>query len=268
MIFLQLFTLRTLFRERLENMNVRRAVMPVVCLLAHRACRPLLIIAFSVLPLLLAPKAAWCQWSTGSGGAIYYNGGNVGIGTTNPQRNLNIVNSGPAGIQLYSTSGGSMGAWGMIAMSGGGFQLQNDATGTQTFSITAAGSFSFGGGNVGIGTTDPQNTLSVNGTIQAKSVLVNTGWSDYVFDPDYRLASLSELAAYVKENHHLPGIPSAAEVEEKGVSLGDMQAKLLAKIEELTLHMIQAEDNNNRLEQQNRELQNRVAALETHSREK
>ena len=75
-------------------------------------------------------------------------------------------------------------------------------------------------------------------------------------------AALSEVAAYIKANHHLPEIPAAAEVAKKGVSVGDMQAKLLAKIEELTLHMIQAEERNTRLERQNRELQDRVGRLE------
>ena len=70
------------------------------------------------------------------------------------------------------------------------------------------------------------------------------------------------MAAYIKANHHLPEIPAAAEVAKKGVGLGDMQAKLLAKIEELTLHMIQAEERNTRLERQNRELQERVGRLE------
>jgi hypothetical protein len=110
-------------------------------------------------------------------------------------------------------------------------------------------------GNVGIGTTAPGYPLSVNGTIQAKEVLVNTGWSDYVFDPGYRLQPLSEVATYVQENHHLPEIPSAAEVAEKGISLGNMQSKLLAKIEELTLHMIRAE-------RENRELKERLVRLE------
>ena len=60
----------------------------------------------------------------------------------------------------------------------------------------------------------------------------------------------------------MPDIPSEAEVREKGVSLGEMQTKLLAKIEEITLHMIQEHERNDRLEQQNRELQERIARLE------
>jgi hypothetical protein len=99
----------------------------------------------------------------------------------------------------------------------------------------------------------------VNGAVQAKEVVVNTGWSDYVFDADYRLAPLDEIADYVRTNHHLPGIPSAAEVAEKGVSVGDMQAKLLAKIEELTLQMIAAEKRIRELESREERAGNRSA---------
>jgi DNA-binding transcriptional MerR regulator len=103
----------------------------------------------------------------------------------------------------------------------------------------------------------------VNGNIGTQDIIVtNTGWSDYVFQPGYRLRPLSEVKAYIQANHHLPDIPSEAEVKEKGVSVGEMQSKLLAKVEELTLHMIQADERNTRLEQQNQELRDRLARLE------
>lgn len=93
-------------------------------------------------------------------------------------------------------------------------------------------------GNVGIGTESPTHKLSVNGAIRAKEVIVDTGWADYVFAPDYRLAPLAEVEAHIKEKGHLPDVPSAKEVAEKGVSVGESQALLLRKVEELTLHVI------------------------------
>ena len=118
------------------------------------------------------------------------------------------------------------------------------------------------GGNVGIGTTNPQHTLHVAGVIGAQEIIVSATGADYVFDPAYHLQPLSDVAAFIHQNHHLPGIPSAADVETNGVRLGDMQSKLLAKVEELTLHMIEANDANTRLRQQNRDLQDRLDRLE------
>jgi hypothetical protein len=95
-----------------------------------------------------------------------------------------------------------------------------------------------GDGNVGIGTTNPTHKLAVNGTIRATEIIVDTGWADYVFADDYRLAPLAEVEEHIRAKKHLPGVPSAAEVAANGVSMGEMQATLLAKVEELTLHLI------------------------------
>jgi hypothetical protein len=95
-------------------------------------------------------------------------------------------------------------------------------------------------GNAGIGTTTPTEKLSVNGNITAKKIkITQTGWSDYVFNKDYKLRSLSSLESFIKQNKHLPEMPSAKEVEENGISVGDTQALLLKKIEELTLYIVQ-----------------------------
>lgn len=95
-------------------------------------------------------------------------------------------------------------------------------------------------GRVGIGTTSPREALSVNGNIRAKEIKVEAiNWPDYVFDPSYKKMSLEEVELFIKKYRHLPGIPSAAEINEKGHSLGEMNELLLKKIEELTLEMIE-----------------------------
>ena len=118
-------------------------------------------------------------------------------------------------------------------------------------------------GNVGIGTTNPVHKLAVNGTIKAKEIIVETtGWSDYVFADNYALAPLTEVEAHIKEHKHLPGIPSASQVAEQGVSVGDMQARLLAKIEELTLHQIAQEKRAREQEKRLANQDSRIEALE------
>jgi hypothetical protein len=109
-------------------------------------------------------------------------------------------------------------------------------------------------GRVGIGTINPTQKLSVNGTVRAKEVIVDSDWSDFVFDESYKLKALSETEAFIKAEKHLPGIPSAQEIAEHGVSVGEMQSKLLAKIEELTLHMINQEKELQALKKQNHEI--------------
>ncbi|ATP58029.1 hypothetical protein CPT03_16930 [Pedobacter ginsengisoli] len=95
-------------------------------------------------------------------------------------------------------------------------------------------------GNVGIGTSIPDVKLAVNGNIRAREIKVETAnWPDYVFAKDYQLPSLKDTEKHINEKGHLPGIPSADEVKTNGVDLGDMNAKLLKKIEEMTLIMIQ-----------------------------
>lgn len=103
-------------------------------------------------------------------------------------------------------------------------------------------------GNVGIGVTNPKNKFEVNGIIRAKEVKIEaTGWADFVFAENYKLPTLAEVEKHIKEHKHLPNIPSEAEVTENGISVGEMQAKLLQKIEELTLYVI---EQNKKIEKQ------------------
>ena len=110
-----------------------------------------------------------------------------------------------------------------------------------------------GNGNVGIGTTTPAEKLSVNGKIRAKEVKVETAnWPDYVFEPSYLLPDLKTTEQFIKENKHLPEIPSAEEVKANGINLGEINAKLLKKVEELTLYLI---EQNRRLDAQQKEIE-------------
>jgi hypothetical protein len=81
--------------------------------------------------------------------------------------------------------------------------------------------------------------LAVNGNIRSKEVVVETGWADYVFDKKYKLPALSEVEKFIGQNKHLPGIPSAQEIKTNGLKVGDMQTKMMQKIEELTLYIIE-----------------------------
>jgi len=200
--------------------------------------------------------------------------GNVGIGTTNPAASLDVGGTTADGALRAvfarqgegnsNNSGTFLGvrAWGTQEANYNGkmFSIENTFYGSLNSSIefyrgrsVTGGFITFttndgservridNAGNVGIGTSNPTQKLSVNGTILAKEVIVQTSWSDYVFATDYKLASLAEVEQHIQKQGHLPGVPSAQEVAEKGVSVGDMQAVLLAKIEELTLHQIELE---------------------------
>ena len=116
-------------------------------------------------------------------------------------------------------------------------------------------------GNVGIGTSQPDAQLTVKGKIHAEEIKVdlNVPGPDYVFEKDYQLKSLEEVEKFVSVNKHLPEIPAASVMEKEGIGMGEMQMKLLQKIEELTLYSI---EQNKKLAAQNKRVELLEKALE------
>ncbi len=215
------------------------------------------------------------------------NGGNIGIGTKTPQASIDISTKSAA--MLLPTNSGSTNTAimriGYHDYSWAGSQLDigiynNPASGYPTwiqarnpvdYSINRNLSLNPNGGNVGIGTTNPQSKLTVNGTITSKEVVVTIdGWSDFVFNKNYKLKNLEEVESFIKENNHLPDIPSESEVLENGIQVGEMNAKLLQKIEELTLYMIEQNKKTEiliekveTLESENKLLRKEISTLKT-----
>lgn len=118
-------------------------------------------------------------------------------------------------------------------------------------------------GSMGLGTNKLYDgyRLSIAGAARAHEMVVQAEWPDYVFEDDYVLIPLREVAAYIAQHGHLPEVPSAAEVEANGVSLGANQALLLKKIEEMTLYLIEMQQQNDDLRTQLTQLQEQVNAL-------
>jgi hypothetical protein len=221
--------------------------------------------------------------------------GNVGIGTTTPQAKLDVKGqfylNRPALLQdNLSTLGIPTGSYLGIAPSN--LSATNNSYITLNFptnnsfriatgydghlGIGTYRDLEFGrisgnpyliikdGGNVGIGTTTPGSfKLAVEGKIGAREVKVTLdSWADYVFNKDYKLMSLASLETFIQKNNHLPNIPSAQQVKEEGIQLGEMNTKLLEKIEELTLHMIQMNKKVEQLQKENGEIKKQVTELE------
>jgi hypothetical protein len=177
-------------------------------------------------------------------------------------------------VTINSGNLGSMGTGGNIKLDPGyggklnvGYDNQFSIDFSGTYSITTSIPFTSSSsitaqgakfaGNVLIGKTTQTATryrLDVAGPIRADEVVVNTTGADFVFSPDYKLRSLEEVEKHIKENGFLPEIPSAKEMQQNGMGVSEMQTKLLQKVEELTLYMIELKKENENLQKQVNEL--------------
>jgi hypothetical protein len=199
--------------------------------------------------------------------------GYVGVGSTGPKFKFHIrganANSDKmtlgtnttGNFALTSADGGAYGLFAGVSSTGRAWMQ----AGRYDFDMAYDFVLQASGGNVLIGKVSQQNAaykLDVNGPIRANEIVVNTTGADFVFESTYELRNLLEVEKFITQNKHLPEIPSAKEMQENGISVGEMETKLLQKIEELTLYMIELNKQNQNLIIQNEQLQKRVNKLE------
>lgn len=180
------------------------------------------------------------------GGYVRAHGAKFNMTDASPNVDLSYNNVDKAFIQLTGTGGENFRLGTVSSNETGKFIVRTN--GVDRMYIDAAGNMSIGGTNFGNG-----YKLSVVGKIISEEVRVELrgDWPDYVFADNYQLPSLESVEQHIRENKHLPNIPSAAEVEKNGILLGDMQKKQMEKIEELTLYIIELNKRMEKLEKEN-----------------
>ncbi|MCX2495310.1 hypothetical protein OQX63_17600 [Pedobacter sp. PF22-3] len=217
-----------------------------------------------------------------------YNG-YVGIGTSDPSATLDVMGTvkfggqyanldmygNPVAYQSLAGTGKMLMGWNRTAGDGETDFVANEGAGSQ-------GGFAFysynnasqerqllrilGNGNMGIGVNSPTDKLAVNGNIRAKEIKVEaTNWPDYVFAEGYKIGKLEELESYIKTHKHLPGMPSAQEVEVNGIAVSEMLKLQQKKIEELTLHLIEKDKQLTEQRTINKSYEERLLKLEMKS---
>jgi len=205
------------------------------------------------------------QWTT-NGTNVYNILGNVGIGSSNLYDKLTICGTsswtgqsikssasyGGAYIDFYKSNGSKFGGCTMDELSNAMILRTYCCDGQVKLQTNWADRLIIDkDGKVGIGVSAPDELLTVNGTVHAKEVKIDvTGFADFVFDQNYKLMPLHQVEQFVKANSHLPEIPSFAQVSKNGVSVGELQNKLLQKIEELTLYVIEQQKELDQLKQE------------------
>jgi hypothetical protein len=194
--------------------------------------------------------------------------GNVGIGTTSPSAQLHTTGSVRlAGLTMDSTrirvlvadNNGNVAYRNVSTIGGGSGSISGTINYLAKYSsgTTIGNSLLFDNGSgVGIGTVSINDTayrLFVEKGIRTRKVKVDvSSWADYVFEQDYKLPTIHEVAEYIRIHKRLPGVPDAATAIKEGVDLADNQVILLQKIEEMTLYIVEL---NKQMEQMKTEIE-------------
>jgi hypothetical protein len=191
-------------------------------------------------------------------------GGNVGIGTSNPQATLNVSTTGENAVRIDGanpymlfrhvndggTEYGFIRTWTINPFNPAGYHglelgVPPASSGQPAKHLLFSTNYNLrmvilDNGNVGIGINNPAQKLAVNGTIRARELIVETAnWPDYVFGRNFRLKPLPEVERFINAHHHLPDIEPASTMEQNGVAVADMTRRMMQKIEELTLYVIE-----------------------------
>lgn len=202
------------------------------------------------------PNIASTGIHTGSG----YFEASVGIGTTSPSAPLTVY--GVSNFYPKRVGGGDVRSFSInSSLSNPGF-ISND------YPII----LSTGGGNqplifdaarIGVGTGNPDERLTVKGKIHAEEVRIDLAvpGPDYVFNTNYQLSTLASLQKFIQDFKHLPEVPSAKEMKENGINLGEINILLLKKIEELTLYLINQNEQILKLEEVNKKQDQSISKL-------
>ena len=194
---------------------------------------------------------------------FYFNEGYIGIGTKNPKAKLHISALERNAFRIYKEGKNKKYLTIWQGDSGAVIEPINNVGGSSTLYLGGYDSvtnifMAKKGGNVGVGTTNTNGfKFAVAGRILAKDVKIAapSDWPDYVFSNTYELPTLVEVGNYIKRNGHLKDMPSIEEVQKNGLYLAEMNAKLLKKIEELTLYTIAQEKKINAIEFKNTKLE-------------
>ncbi len=214
---------------------------------------------------LPASQPAGAQFIEASSGGVKFavnSDGSVGVGgsaLTGIGLSVQLGTDAALASGGYILSGLTSGT--NIIMDNNEIMARNNGATSRLYLQNSGGDLSMcvssGAVSIGTNTIATGYKLNVNGRIIGTEVRVDAlaNWPDYVFSPNHKLLPLEDLEASINANKHLPGIPSAAEVKEKGILLGDMQTKTMEKVEELTLYLIQ-------LSKENKELKARLEKLE------